>query len=184
MTVEKRAFVKWPRYIFPIIVILAITILIGYKKGERNSEQQSQIVLNQLLSCSLQQAEDFDAAVVLSSVEAATDSEMGLVQSDGKLKAYLIERFGDFMTDSCIEELAMSRTFYRSITLAKKFSSDIKTGEVELKKRSGEQECYTFSVSIKTSGGNTVATAHGTISMKKDGGKWKASQITLTMNEV
>ena len=168
MTVKKRAFVKCLRYIFPIIAILVIATVIGYKKGEKNSEQQAQIALAQLISCSLQQAED---------------SEIGLAKSDGKLREYLIERFGDSMTDSCIEDLAMSRTFYRSITMAKNFSSDIKTGEIELKKCSGEQECYTFSAEIKTSAGNLAATAWGTILMKKDGRKWKASQITLNMKE-
>lgn len=183
MTVKKRAFVKCLRYIFPIIAILVIATVIRYKKGEKNSEQQAQIALAQLISCSLQQAEDFDAAVTLASTEAVPDSEIGLAKSDGKLREYLIERFGDSMTDSCIEDLAMSRTFYRSITMAKNFSSDIKTGEIELKKCSGEQECYTFSAEIKTSAGNLAATAWGTILMKKDGRKWKASQITLNMKE-
>lgn len=187
MTTKKDASVKLYRLVLSMILILVLAIAsiaaIRYKRGG-DSKQQSEKTLNQLLSCTLRQAEDFEAAAVSSraSIEAA-EGEIGLAQGDGRLKDYLKKQFGDFMTNECIEDLAMSRTFYRSIALTKDFNSDIEAGEIMLTKRSGEEECYTFSAEIKTAAGTPAADTRGTISMKKDGDNWKASRITLNMSE-
>lgn len=187
MTTKKDASVKLYRLVLSMILILVLAIAsiaaIRYKRGG-DSKQQSEKTLNQLLSCTLRQAEDFEAAAVSSraSIEAA-EGEIGLAQGDGRLRDYLEKQFGDFMTNECIEDLAMSRTFYRSIALTKDFNSDIEAGEIMLTKRSGEEECYTFSAEIKTAAGAPAANARGTISMKKDGDNWKASRITLNMSE-
>lgn len=182
--IEKRAIAKWFRYILPIILILVIVFaVIGYKQGSSDLERQSRAALKQLLSCTLQQAEDFDAAAETTQavMESMTDSGTGLTQDVNKLQDYLIEQFGDYMTNECIEKLAMNRIFYQSAALAKQFDSDIEATEMELVQCAGEQERYTFSVEIKTSAGDSVAAAKGIISMKKDKDKWKASHITLTM---
>lgn len=184
MTMKKRIDVKLFWYILPIVLIFVIVVItIRYKQGGGNLEHQAKTALNQLISCTLQQAEEFDAAIIQSATEAVADSETGLIQSDEKLRDYLEKRFGNSMTNACIEELAMSRTFYKSIALAKSLNIDIKASEIELTKRSDQQECYNFSTEIKTSAGDGVATAWGTISMEKDGTKWKASKITLTVDE-
>lgn len=177
---KKKNYVKLFWYILPIVLILlAAGITIRYKQGEGSLESQAKTALNQLLSCTLQQAEDFDAAIIRSAAEAGTDGETGLIQSDEKLREYLIKQFGDSMTYACMEELAMSRTFYKSVALAKSLSTDIKVSELELVKRSDQQECYDFSAKLITSAGDEAGTARGTISMEKDGTKWKASKITL-----
>lgn len=189
MTTKKEASVKLYRRILLAILVLVIVAAaitaIRYKIRAGDSKQQSRETLNQLLSCTLRQAEDFEAAAASALVyaEATEGSESGLVQGDDSLRDYLEKQFGGSMTNECIEDLAMSRTFYRSIALAKEFNSDIEAGEVALTKRSGEEECYTFSAEIKTTGGEPAADARGTISMKKDGGGWQASRITLTMDE-
>ena len=182
MTEKKRTTAKSFRFVFLtllLLVIVAVTIGCGQSS---NLEQQSKKALNQLLSCTLQQAEDFDkaAAADRDSIEAEADGEIGLVQGGDELQDYFKKRFGDSMTDECIDDLAKSRTFYRSIALTKDFGSDIEAVEIELTKRSDDQECYTFSANIKTSAGDSAAAAEGTISMEKDGKEWKASQITLT----
>lgn len=185
MTEKKRTTAK-SFHPVPLMLLTLVTAAASAGCGQSsNLEQQSQKALNQLLSCTLQQAEDFDkaAAADLASMEAAADGEVGMAQGDDEVRDYFKKRFGDSMTDECIEELAKSRTFYRSIALAKDFGSDIEAGEIEFTKRSDDQECYTFFAEIKTSAGDPVAAAEGTISMEKDGTEWKASQITLTMNE-
>lgn len=182
---RKETSVKWFRYILSIILVYVIAAaLIGNKHGSSNPEQQSRAALEQLFSCTLQQADEFDAATEITevSIELAEDRGTGLTQDDGRLRDYLVEQFGGSMTNACIEELAMNRTFYQSIALAKQYNSDIEAGEVELKKCSGEQECYTFSAELKTSAGDSVATAQGKISMKKDEAEWKAYHIICTVS--
>lgn len=187
MTERKETSVKWFRYILSIVLVFVIAAaLIGHKQDGGNPEWQSWAALEQLLSCTLQQAEEFDVAaeIAQASMEAGMDSEPGLTQDDGRLRDYLIERFGGSMTDACIEELAMNRTFYQSVTLARQFDSDIEAGEIELAKCSGGQECYTFSAEIKTSAGDSAAAAQGKISMKKDEADWKAYHITLSFQPI
>lgn len=187
---KKAASIKTLQYFLLLILTVFVTIAAAGcgrndRKSDANPEQQSQTALNQLLSCTVQQAEEFDTAVAAdqASMETAADGETGLAQGDAQLRDYLAKRFGDSMTDDCIEELTKSRSFYKSIALAKDLGADIETGEMELTKRSDEQDCYTFSAEIKTSAGDPAAVAQGTISMQKDGTEWKASKITLTMDE-
>lgn len=177
---KKKNYAKLFWYILPIfLILLAAGVTIRYKQGKGSLESQAKTALDQLLSCTLQQAEDFDAAIIQSAAEAGTDGETGLIQSDEKLREYLLKQFGDSMTYACMEELAMSRTFYKSVALAKSLSTDIKVSELELVKRSDQQECYDFSAKLITSAGDEAGTARGTISMEKDGTRWKASKITL-----
>lgn len=186
VTMKKTTSVKQLRYsLLGLLILAVITGAAGCGKDDGGPEQYSQAALNQLLSCTVQQAEEFDAALAAdrSSIEAAADGEAGLVQEDGEMRDYLTKRFGDSMTDACIDDLAMSRAIYKSIALAKDLGTDIEAGAVELAKRSDEQDCYTFSTEIKTSAGDPAAAAQGTISMQKDGTGWKASKITLTMDE-
>lgn len=182
---RKETSVKWFRYILSIVLVFVTAgAVIGCKQDGSNPERQARAALEQLISCTLQQADEFDAAteITQASIELAQDSGTGLTQDDGRLQDYLIERFGGSMTDACIEELAMNRTFYQSITLARQFNSDIEAGEIELTKCSGEQECYTFSAEIKTSAGDSVAAVQGKISMKKDEEEWKAYHIICTVS--
>lgn len=166
------------------LILLVAGITIRYKQEGDRLELQAKTALTQLLSCTGQQAEDFDAAILQSATAAVTDEETGLIQSDETLREYLVNQFGDSMTYACIEDLAMSRTFYRSIALAKDLTTDIKVSELELIKRSDQQECYDFSAKLLSSSGDEAGTARGTISMEKDGTKWKASKITLTVDEL
>ena len=183
MPKEKRTIAKWFLYILPIILILIIVFtVIGYKRDSADLERQSRAALKKLLSCTLQQAEDFDAAAETTQavMESAAAGGTGLTQDD-KLQDYLIEQFSDSMTEACIEELAMNRTFYQSIALIKQFNSAIEASEIELVQCAGEQKGYSFSAELKTSAGDSVAAAKGIISMKKDEDRWKASHITLTI---
>lgn len=184
-TVEKRTSVKLLRQVLPVVLALVTAAAAaGCGKGGSNAEQRSQLALEQLLSCTLQQAEEFDAAMARDFTEDAADVGAGLVQDDGRLRDYLAERFGDSMTDACIEDLTMSRAIYRSAALSKRLNSDVSAGEATLTKCSDDQERYNFSAELISSSGDPAAAVSGTILMEKDGAGWKASRITLTMDEV
>ncbi|MCI8583455.1 MAG: hypothetical protein HFH13_10035 [Dorea sp.] len=144
-------------------------------------ERQSRAALKKLLSCTLQQAEDFDAAAETTQavMESAAADGAGLIQDD-KLQDYLIEQFSDSMTGACIEELAMNRTFYQSIALVKQFNSAIEVSEIELVQCAGEQKDYSFSAELKTSAGGFVDLAMTCInSVTEQSQKWTLKKIDI-----
>ena len=183
---KKGNFVNLLRYILPVILILVIAVsAVGCRQKDGGPEQRSQAALELLLSCYMEQSEDFDAAMSAALTEPAESSGIGLISgNDSELMRHLTDRFGGFMTNACIEDLTMSRTIYRSAALAKDFGSDISADDVELTKRPGEEECYDFSAEITTSAGDPAAKASGTVLMEKDGAEWKASHITLTLDGI
>lgn len=174
------------RHILPFILILVIAVpAAGCGQKDSGPKQRSQAALELLLSCTMEQAEDFDAAMSTAFAEPTENGGIGLTAgNDSELVEYFAKRFDGSMTDSCIEDLTMSRMIYRSAALAKDFGSDVSTGDVKLTKRPGEEECYDFSAELKTSAGDPAAKASGTVWMEKDGAEWKASHITLTLDEM
>lgn len=174
------------RHILPVILILVIAVpAAGCGQKDGSPKQRSQAALELLLSCTMEQAEDFDAAMSTAFAEPTENGGIGLTAgNDSELMEYFAKRFDGSMTDACIEDLTMSRMIYRSAALAKDSGSDVSTDDVKLTKRPGEEECYDFSAELKTSAGNPAAKASGTVWMEKDGAEWKASHITLTLDEM
>ncbi len=174
------------RHILPVILILVIAVpAAGCGQKDGGPKQRSQAALELLLSCTMEQAEDFDAAMSTAFAEPTESSGIGLTAgNDDELMEYFAKRFDGSMTDACIEYLTMSRMIYRSAALAKDSGSDVSTDDVKLTKRPGEEECYDFSAELKTSAGDPAAKASGTVWMEKDGAEWKASHITLTLDEM
>lgn len=174
------------RHILPVILILVIAVpAAGCGQKDGGPKQRSQAALELLLSCTMEQAEDFDAAMSTAFAEPTESSGIGLTAgNDSDLVEYFAKRFDGSMTDACIEYLTMSRMIYRSAALAKDFGSDIDAGNIELTKCSEKEECYDFSAELKTSAGDPAAKASGTVWMEKDGTEWKASHISLTLDEM
>lgn len=174
------------RHILPVILILVIAVpAAGCGQKDGGPKQRSQAALELLLSCTMEQAEDFDAAMSTAFAEPTENGGIGLTAgNDSELVEYFAKRFDGSMTDACIEDLTMSRMIYRSAALAKDSGSDVSTDDVKLTKRPGEEECYDFSAELKTSAGDPAAKASGTVWMEKDGAEWKASHITLTLDEM
>lgn len=174
------------RHILPVILILVIAVpAAGCGQKDGGPKQRSQAALELLLSCTMEQAEDFDAAMSTAFAEPTENGGIGLTAgNDGELMEYFAKRFDGSMTDACIEDLTMSRMIYRSAALAKDSGSDVSTDDVKLTKRPGEEECYDFSAELKTSAGDPAAKASGTVWMEKDGAEWKASHISLTLDEM
>lgn len=174
------------RHILPVILILVIAVpAAGCGQKDGGPKQRSQVALELLLSCTMEQAEDFDVAMSTAFAEPTESSGIGLTAgNDDELMEYFAKRFDGSMTDACIEDLTMSRMIYRSAALAKDFGSDIDAGNIELTKCYEKEECYDFSAELKTSAGDPAAKASGTVWMEKDGTEWKASHISLTLDEM
>ena len=174
---RKEISVKLLRYVLPLaLVLVLLASAAGCGQNDSGPQQQSQAALEQLLSCTLQQADDFDTAMSAAFTETTEDSEAGLLPgNDEELMEHLTNRLGGSMTDACIKDLAMSRSIYRSAALAKEIGSDINAGSVELTRRSGKEECYDFSAEIKTSAGNPAAKASGMKFRKRFGKSCKRS---------
>lgn len=171
---------------FQYIIIIALSFLIvvaftGYKFYFGSPKQRAQIALERLLSCTLKEAEDFESMAIQITENAAKGDQIGMTQDDGSLRSYFEKQFGEFMTDACIEDLMEKRNFYRGAALAEKFDSDIEVDGIELVGRTEGKKSYNFSAELKMSGGDSVATVSGTISMKRDGMNWVANRITMTV---
>lgn len=140
--------------------------------------QRAEQALTQLLSCTVQQAEDYDAAL-LRAMEGAPASG-GEYGSD--ILDYHTRRFGGTMTGGCIDTLVANRTLNRVIQLVQSAGSDVSVGEGTITRHTGEAEVYDFTAVIKTAAGETAATAKGIITMGQEGTVWKATRISLSLD--
>ena len=130
--------------------------------------KQAQAILTQLLSSSDAVEPAVDAS--------ASGSEPGLSSvDDSGFVAHYQAQFGDCMTQQCLEKLLANRLPTRIASL-----SGRPTG-LTLQKRSGADHCYDFSADLQAADGTTTASVTGTITMVKEDGAWKASDLTLNL---
>ena len=109
--------------------------------------------------------------------DSYTASEPGLVQvDDGGFAAFYQAQFGDCMTQQCLEKLLANRLPTRIASLSGQPAG------LTLQKRSGADHCYDFSADLQAADGTTTASVTGTITMVKEDGAWKASDLTLNLN--
>ena len=179
----------WKRdcYFTAVSLVLAMALAlfaVGCSKKDDSLEQQARLALEELLTCTAQQAEEIDAAMLrmMEEMEAA-DGEPGMAQGGTALLDHFTGRFGGLMTDDCIQTAIANRDVTRSYDLFQKHQADIKPDPLELSKQEGEKEVYTFSVTLKTPDGKETATATGTITMEETEAGWMAANITLTVKE-
>ena len=138
-----------------IAAVFALTRLRSDPAGK-----QAQTILTQLLSSS--------DAVEPAADDSYTASEPGLVQvDDGGFAAFYQAQFGDCMTQQCPTRIA---------------SLSGQPAGLTLQKRSGADHCYDFSADLQAADGTTTASVTGTITMVKEDGAWKASDLTLNLN--
>ena len=146
-----------------IAAVFALTRLRSDPAGK-----QAQTILTQLLSSS--------DAVEPAADDSYTASEPGLVQvDDGGFAAFYQAQFGDCMTQICLEKLLANRPPTRIASLSGQPAG------LTLQKRSGADHCYDFSADLQAADGTTTASVTGTITMVKEDGAWKASDLTLNL---
>ena len=163
-TFRKQAF----SLIVFFVAVAAVFFVASRLRGDP-AGKQAQTILTQLLSSS--------DAVEPAVDDSYTASEPGLVQvDDGGFAAFYQAQFGDCMTQQCLEKLLANRLPTRIASLSGQPAG------LTLQKRSGADHCYDFSADLQAADGTTTAGVTGTITMVKEDGAWKASDLTLNLN--
>lgn len=137
-------------------------------------------ILERLYSSTLDQAEELDQAF-LQSMEESTPPEggIGMATPGDAWDNYLAQRFGDGLTDECLNTFIKNRETNRAAALAKSTGSDIQAGGVELANRSGDDGLYNFTVKLKTAAGEVAGTVTGTIHLEQQDKEWVVKNITI-----
>ena len=149
------------------VAVAAVFFVASRLRGDP-AEKQAQTILTLLLSSS--------DAVEPATDDSYTASEPGLVQvDDGGFAAFYQAQFGDCMTQQCLEKLLANRLPTRIASLSGQPAG------LTLQKRSGADHCYDFSADLQAADGTTTASVTGTITMVKEDGAWKASDLTLNL---
>ena len=149
------------------VAVAAVFFVASRLRGDP-AEKQAQTILTQLLSSS--------DAVEPAADDSYTASEPGLVQvDDGGFAAFYQAQFGDCMTQQCLEKLLANRLPTRIASLSGQPAG------LTLQNRSGADHCYDFSADLQAADVTTTASVTGTITMVKEEGAWKASDLTLNL---
>lgn len=166
---KSETFRKQALSLIVFFVAVAAVFFVASRLRGDPAEKQAQTILTQLLSSS--------DAVEPSVDDSYTASEPGLVQvDDGGFAAFYQAQFGDCMTQQCLEKLLANRLPTRIAALSGQPAG------LTLQKRSGADHCYDFSADLQAADGTTTASVTGTITMVKEDGAWKASDLTLNLN--
>ena len=165
---KSETFRKQALSLIVFFVAVAAVFFVASRLRGDPAEKQAQTILTQLLSSS--------DAVEPAADDSYTASEPGLVQvDDGGFAAFYQAQFGDCMTQQCLEKLLANRLPTRIASLSGQPAG------LTLHKRSGADHCYDFSADLQAADGTTTASVTGTITMIKEDGAWKASDLTLNL---
>ena len=165
---KSETFRKQALSLIIFFVAVAAVFFVASRLRSDPAGKQAQTILTQLLSSS--------DAVEPAADDSYTASEPGLVQVDGgDFMAFYQAQFGDCMTQQCLEKLLANRLPTRIASLSGQPAG------LTLQKRSGADHCYDFSADLQAADGTTTASVTGTITMVKEDGSWKASDLTLNL---
>lgn len=165
---KSETFRKQALSLIVFFVAVAAVFFVASRLRGDPAEKQAQTILTQLLSSS--------DAVEPAVDDSAVGSEPGLVQvDDGGFMAFYQAQFGDCITQQCLEKLLANRLPTRIAALSGQPAG------LTLQKRSGADHCYDFSANLQAADGTTTASVTGTITMVKEDGAWKASDLTLNL---
>ena len=114
----------WLAMIAALILVCVMSIA-GCGKQQAGagsgSEQSAQSALEHVLSCTVQEAADFEtASEEIKQAAEETGDETGIVSVDG-LETYFQGRFGDDLTEDCLNKMMADRTIAVSIKLAEQY---------------------------------------------------------------
>lgn len=167
-----------------VLTLVMSVVGCGKKQPATGSEQSAQSTLEHVLSCTVQEAADFETASEEVKQASETSNETGLVSVDG-LESYFQTRFGDDMTEECLSRMMANRTIAVSIKLAKQYQSDILADGIQLTKKSGAEDMYDFEAKLVTAADSKqVASVTGVVTMEESQSSWKISNLTVKVTEV
>ena len=76
------------------------------------------------------------------------------------------------------------RTIAVSIKLAEQYQSDILAEDIQLTKRSGNEDMYDFEAKLGTAADSKkIASVTGVVTMEESQSSWKISNLTLKVSE-
>ena len=158
--------------------MMVMLLAAGCGKSSGSSEESANAVLNQFLSGTVQDADEFDSQYAeIASAETGDETEM--VSIDG-MEDYFQKQFGEIMTVECIADLLADRSMISPIKLAQQMDKDIIAQDIQLTAKSGEDNAYDFTAQLVTSDDKQpVGTATGYVKMQSDNSTWKASALTI-----
>ena len=99
-------------------VLMVMLLAAGCQKNGNSSEESANAVLNQFLSGTVQDADEFDSQYA-EIASAETGDETGMVSIDG-MEDYFQKQFGEIMTADCIADLLAERSMIAPMKLAQK----------------------------------------------------------------
>ena len=147
------------------------------------SEQSAQSALEHVLSCTVQEADFETASEEIKQAAEETGDETGIVSVDG-LETYFQGRFGDDMTEDCLNKMMTDRTIAVSIKLAEQYQSDILAEDIQLTKKSSNEDMYDFEAKLVTAADSKqIASVTGVVTMEERQSSWKISNLTLKVSE-
>ena len=159
-------------------VLMVMLLAVGCQKSGNSSEESANAVLNQFLSGTVQDADEFDSQYA-EIASAETDDETDMISVNG-MDDYFQKQFGEIMTADCIADLLADRSMIAPMKLAQKLDKDIIAQDIQLTAKSGEDNAYDFTAQLVTSDDKKpVGTATGYVKMQSDNSNWKASALTI-----
>lgn len=165
------------------VLTLAVFLLAGCAPRGQRAEDAARSVMTRLFSCTVEEAEEV-SAVLAGEEAAAASEEPGLTSSDDGLTAYADERYGDLLSEECLQQMLGNRSLFSCAVLVQRTGQEIQPEIRRFDKREGEEAGFDFTIDLKADGeADPVATATGNIFMEQTEAGWKASAITLSVGE-
>ena len=175
----------WLAMIAALILVCVMAIAGCGKQQAGAGSGSEQSALEHVLSCTVQEADDFEtASEEIKQAAEETGDETGIVSVDG-LETYFQGRFGDDLTEDCLNKMMADRTIAVSIKLAEQYQSDILAEDIQLTKRSGNEDMYDFEAKLVTAADSKrIASVTGVVTMEESQSSWKISNLTVKVTEL
>lgn len=170
------------RVILLSAVLITAMVVMGCQKDNSHSEQSAKAILESFLSCSVQDVQEYQDTYSGLTAEAVGDQtdESGIASADG-LEQYFKDKYGDIMTDECIESMIDNRTIIQCMKLAEKYDSDMISKDIWLTQKAGAADTYTYEATVApTSNQENETFITGTITLTDE----KASYLTIEVKGV
>ena len=167
------------------VAAYSIAIFMFSRTSGDSAKKCAEEAITKLFSCTIQDAADFNDALLSPSADSTPAENNGLLSaSDDALTEYLSKRFGNHVTDACLEQLVANRVVSYSVNIAEKYNSDIRVSDLKLDENSSGENSYRFSAVLQTeTDASTVANIFGSVFVEKEDGVYKVSNVTVQVQQ-
>lgn len=167
------------------VAACSIAIFMFSRTSGDSAKKCAEEAITKLFSCTIQDAADFNDALLSPLADSTPAENNGLLSaSDDALTEYLSKRFGNHVTDACLEQLVANRVVSYSVNIAEKYNSDIRVSDLKLNENSSGENSYRFSAVLQTeTDASTVANIFGSVFVEKEDGVYKVSNVTVQVQQ-